>query len=175
MIKRFIKLFVALIIFVSINSCFMQDLLYPADEKLEVGNGYEIRLHCKDICPSHDNLRTALHLIELQMQPYLPPELNVYEVWSRYAITFRTEKMFYKDMQLLGITLHNRRAIGIWYSYGCDGRNIDGLCPGVFGYEMKLSIIERILPYSNEEEKINWMKERNIVNIFWNSQDFENN
>lgn len=149
---------------------FLQNILYPADQYLALPNGGEVRLYCMPTCPSHDNIRLAMSKVDEQIRPYL--DYSPYERWENYAITFRDEPLYYKEQQVLGATLHNSNAIAIWYPYECDGPK--GVCSGVLGWELKLSAIEKELPNSSEQEKLNWLTDRNIQNIKWYKSEFNN-
>jgi hypothetical protein len=138
---------------------------YPADEYLSVPGGKEIRMHCFESCPNHDDLRYGLSKIAEQMAPHI--KYDPYETWSRYAITFRDDPMYYKEQRILGITLHNKGAVGIWYPHNCGDHPL-GICPGVLGWEMKLVLVERELRRSNEAQKLEWLRSRGIENIDWN-------
>lgn len=156
------KIIIAIMALLFLSGC--QDLFFPADEYLEVPDGYEIRLHCLPDCPNHDGLRSALAEIAEQMGPHIHG--NPYKQWSYYGITFRDAPFYYMDQQLLGVTLHNRGAVAIWMPYSCPP-NKNGLCEGVLGWEMKLVLTEKELRLSNEAEKIEWLSDRGIENIEW--------
>jgi hypothetical protein len=150
------------LLFILLTGC--QDFFYPADEYLDVPGPDDIRMHCLPDCPPHDALREALSRVADQMEPFTSGD--PYRQWRHYALTFRDDEMFYREHQLLGITLHNRGAIGIWMPYDC-GANTYGVCPGVLGWELKLALVEREIPYSNEQDKIDWLTARDVQHIDW--------
>ena len=139
---------------------------YPADEMLSLPNGGDMRMHCEPVCPAHDDILTLMARVDAQLAPFL--DYDPYDRWEQYAQTYHTEPMFYappghEPVRVAGITLHNRRAIGIWYPYDCAPEPV-GTCMGVLGWELKMAALEKELPYKGEAAKLEWLTDRNIQN-----------
>ena len=162
---------IAIVLFVLLIGCYddLQNFFYPADMYVHLPNSKELRVHCFDRCPSSANILKSMELVNKQMSPYV--DYDLYDQWAKYAITFRDAPMEYLGHPVLGATLHNRAAIAIWMSYECNGP--EGICSGVIGHELKLAALEKQLPRSNEQQKLDWLIERRIENITWTKEDFQ--
>jgi len=85
------------------------------------------------------------------MWPYVSHD--PWRVWSGYAITFSENEWFLDDgRQVWGATAHNMRGIYIFYE-----PEYKGLRPGVLDWELRLPLIEKEIPGSTEDEKIQWL------------------
>jgi len=140
---------------------FIQDLVFPPDETLELPNGNRIRLFCVPNCPSHAKTREALSVLRTQWKPHVTFE--PYDAWSNYAITFSNSEMWRGDRQIMGATFHGRQGVYIWMPRECKPYP-KGLCPGVFDWEMGLVLAEHNSPFSPELEKLRWREERGLTN-----------
>jgi hypothetical protein len=147
-----------------LSACDLQELFYPADEHLSLPNGREMRLHCNPDCPSHEEIITVMGGVANVVGPHLTH--NSWAIWSHYAITFGDYEIYCngglpgcpEGTQVHGYTDHNRQGIYIY-----TGDEYKGLRPGVLDWELRLPLVESMIRYSSEAEKIEWLAERGLL------------
>lgn len=153
------KLFILILLSSFTLGCqdMLKELFFPADEHLVLPTGKRMRLHCNPECPPHDEIMRVM----IDTREYMLPHVSYdpWRVWSAYAINFdRREWILDDGRQVWGATAHNMQAIYIHYE-----DEYQGIRPGVLDWELKLPLVEKEIPRTTEEQKIEWMDQRGIL------------
>lgn len=136
----------------------IKDIIWPSDYKV-----MGMRIHCDPTCPNEEQVEDALFQIAGEWAPHI--DFDPTKVWTNYSITFSDRKLFRQDgQQVYGITSHVSHTHWIYYPFECEGY-VKGLCPGIFDWELGLSLAHKQLgPDSTELEKLNWRLEHSLYN-----------
>lgn len=150
-----------------LTACDLQELLWPADEHLAMPEGREMRLHCLAPCPPHDEIRVVMDELAERMSPHI--NKSPYRIWEQYSITFSDGVVYdcqiftgvvgcTEGNQIHGLTDHQRDGIWIY-----TGDEYNGIRPGVLDWELRLPLVESMIPGSNEAQKIEWLGDRGLL------------
>lgn len=121
-------------------------------------NCNESQIACDPECPDLYKINEAKeHIACIWQDEVADPD----KIWDRYLITWSNTEIWIKGRQRYGATYHDARQILIWYPYPCD---TPGLCPGVFDWELGLTLTESILPNSTELEKLEFRQDKGLFN-----------
>lgn len=145
-----------LLLLITLSACDLQELLWPADEHLQLPNRRTMRMHCLSPCPGHEEILTAMETVASKFQAH---ERDPYKVWQHYAFTFsdgviytcflHTRDIECRDgLQIRGLTDHQRD--GIWIHVPTT--------QAVLEWELSLVVMESILPGSTEDQKLDWIE-----------------
>lgn len=145
-----------LLLLLTITACDLEELMWPADEHLALPGNRQMRMHCLAPCPEHEDILQAMQAVATRFQDH---EKDPYKVWQHYAFTFSdgviytcflaTRDIECRDgLQIRGLTDHQRDGIWIHVPTSQD----------VLEWELSLVVMERILPGSTEDQKLEWME-----------------
>ena len=126
---------------------------------------------CDPTCPPQEDIDRALDIMAERWVNHVKEHPR--DIMNSYQIVWQTEpiELTFGDGRTVypyGVTLHSQDRVWIWYDFPCEGY-VQGLCPGVFDWEMGLVLAEHVFEergnyQSTEEDKLAFREEHGLVN-----------